>query len=317
MKSRIILFVATLTILIAILYIINYLPSVQVFGDINPYWNGLSLLKSKLNAIRLTTYSSLPTFGQDFVLIIIGPQKPFYEEEIDNIERFLNNGGLLILADNFGSGNQLLNGLGLDARFGNQTVNDPVFNFGNSLILRGFSSIQNLKNLSLYYSTYLILDSKHDLIASTSVFSYIKINNTEKFGPFPVVASINYGKGKIILIATPYIWVNSFINEGDNAKLLYFLIQNRTAILDVLHWEADALTYLKEYAYLLYSAISTSLIKYIILVGCIAFIFLFKIKENNMLAKSNELERIIKENPDWDIDLLRKIKEEREKYGSQ
>jgi hypothetical protein len=36
-----------------------------------------------------------------------------------------------------------------------------------------------------------------------------------------------------------------------------------------------------------------------------------------MLAKSNELERITKENPDWDIDLLRKIKEEREKYGSQ
>jgi hypothetical protein len=318
MKNRTILFVATSIILIIVLYVLYYIPSVQVFGDLNPYWNGLSLLKSKLNATRLTAYSYLPTLGQDYALIIIGPQKPFHTEEVASIEQFLNNGGLLILADNFGTGNQLINSLGLDARFGNQTLNDPVFNFGNPLILYAFSSIKNIKNLTLYYSTYLMLGSNYNLIASTSIFSYIKVNNTsEKFGPFPVIASIAYGKGKVILIASPYIWVNSFIDKGENEKLLYFLIQNRTAILDVSHWEADLLTSLKEYEYLLYSTISTSLIKYIILAGCVAFIFLSKIEEVKMFAKSNELERIIKENPDWNVDLLRKIKEEREKYGSE
>jgi len=316
MESKKILFISTFAILITVLFAIYYTPTIQVFGDSNPYWNGLSILKSRLNATSLNSYSSLPFIGQGFVLIIIGPQKPFYAQEIASIEQFLNTGGTLIIADNFGTGNQLISSLGLDSRFGNQTVYDPVFSLGNPSIIYAFSSIKSIKNITLYYSTYLILGSNYKVIANSSIFSYININNTSvKYGPFPIIAYTNYGKGKVVLIATPYIWVNFFINGG-NLELLDYIIQNETAILDVSHWYVDTLTIFKEYEFLAYSILSTPFIKYSILIGSVAFIFLYKF-EKSIMSKSDEIEKIIKENPDWDAELIRRIKEERENYGSK
>jgi len=39
--------------------------------------------------------------------------------------------------------------------------------------------------------------------------------------------------------------------------------------------------------------------------------------EKSIMSKSDEIEKIIKENPDWDAELIRRIKEERENYGSK
>lgn len=311
MRNKV-LAIFTFSLIITLLLTIYFLPSVQNFGDSNPYWNGLSYLKSNFNAYSLSSYTLLPSVGSGYVLLIIGPQKQYYADEINKIENFLNSGGVVLIADNFGTGNNLLQSLGLGARFGNQTILDPIFNAGNNLIIYGFTNIQYIRNLTLYYATYLVVGQNYNVIVKSSIFSYLS-NSTEQFGPFVLAAETKYGQGKIVLVSSPYVFVNYFFNG--NLAFLNFIVQNRTVILDTAHWNTDLLTTFKNYEYTIYVFMSNPLVKYPVIFATIAIIFSYRAREN-VKKEDNEIQRIINENPDWDKLTLERIKEEREKYGS-
>jgi hypothetical protein len=69
-----------------------------------------------LNAV-LRDLTHLDTDPRDAMLLIIGPSKPYGTHELAYLRTFLSEGGRVILADDFGVGNDILSFLGIDARF--------------------------------------------------------------------------------------------------------------------------------------------------------------------------------------------------------
>jgi hypothetical protein len=144
----------------------------------NPYWNGLSTMYSRYRPIRVKELSRLNHLvldPMDSTLFLIGPSRPFMEDEIEAVVDFLRVGGRVVLADDFGSGNMLLDGLGVEAYFSGDLMLDPLFKDGNKVMpvvneeLVGF----NVTELVLNYPTILRGVNSDYLQASSSPFSYI------------------------------------------------------------------------------------------------------------------------------------------------
>ncbi len=60
-------------------------------------------------------------------ILFLGPDLDFTSEEIDHMDDFLRRGGKVVLADDLGTGNQLLDGLNTSSRFSGNTVFDVSF----------------------------------------------------------------------------------------------------------------------------------------------------------------------------------------------
>ena len=64
------------------------------------------------------------------VLIVIPHQRPT-GDDVDRIESYLDRGGTVVLADDYGFGNVILEGVGLAYRFSGIPLLDPLFNYRN------------------------------------------------------------------------------------------------------------------------------------------------------------------------------------------
>ena len=113
------------------------------FSMYNPGWNGCSDIAVKTyyaGKLQPTYYfkESELTIGQrsfaeynlnskNSSILIIGPRTMFSTQEADYIKNFLNNGGMLLLADDFGTANDLLTKISSSSRFSNDLLLDLSF----------------------------------------------------------------------------------------------------------------------------------------------------------------------------------------------
>lgn len=196
----------------------------------NPYWNGL---KSEFETIEITKTKSLMDISPpytDKVLMVI-PYQEISTNDLKILDDFINDGGILILADDFGHGNLLLSQLGLEVRFANTPLLDPVICHTNRwlpIIVRFATDpvTADITELVFNHPTSLIGVSEQDVIAWSSSMSFSDANNNgkwdngEEFGPYPVIARYHQGNGQLILISDPSVFINSNQNLGDNSILL-------------------------------------------------------------------------------------------------
>ncbi|MBD3206883.1 hypothetical protein GF319_11155, partial [Candidatus Bathyarchaeota archaeon] len=108
---------ASLVVIIVLTYAFEPLDDLLVE---NPYCNGLSTMYREYKPIRVKDLTELGSHVLDpgeSTLMIIGPSKAFAPGEVDAVKRYLEIGGRVVLMDDFGTGNQLLEGLGVEARF--------------------------------------------------------------------------------------------------------------------------------------------------------------------------------------------------------
>ena len=229
----------------------------------NTRWNGMSAL-TRREFLTVTTElaGTLSLTNATQVLLIVAPSRPFSRQEATSIGNAVGRGGLLVVADNFGSGNGLLSLLGLPVRFDNKLLVDPLFyrkqpsfpvveNFSESEFMIG------LDELVLDRATTLNVTaaSKVKVLASSSAFSFLDVNqdgersSQEPSGPFPVLAEVRLGEGKILLFTSPASLANGLINEGSNSPLVdriveYGLVPEHhfTLLYDETHLERSPFT---------------------------------------------------------------------------
>jgi hypothetical protein len=201
----------------------------------NPHWNGLSEFYRLLQPVRIDNLENLGVYNELGTLFIIGPDKAFKDNEIISIWLFLMNGGKVILADDFGTGNQILEYLGLDTKFEGRLIMDTVFKDKNSLMPRVEAGYYGVNYLVLNYPTYLIADT--GVVVRSSDISYAVDSIDEAagdFGAYPIIAEIQVNNGKLILISDSSLFINSMIDKGGNRELLKVLADGKV-IIDETH----------------------------------------------------------------------------------
>lgn len=242
---------ATVTVAVLVLSLSLIAPILSTTEDFSIYntgWNGTSELAisayrsgSMVPTLAISSTDSdltvlhlpLDSFDLDPAkssLIIIGPSKPFTESEGKMVGDFVRNGGRLLLANDFGSGNSLLEAINATSRFTGDLLLDlafekqPEFSVcfdfdSNSDITEGVTAV--LMN----FATTIEPGNNTKVIAASSVASYQDLsgdrlrNWSDPVGPFPVIAIERLGFGQILLFSDPSIFINGMIGQLDNELL--------------------------------------------------------------------------------------------------
>ncbi|MFA5572675.1 MAG: DUF4350 domain-containing protein [Candidatus Bathyarchaeia archaeon] len=219
-----------LTVLLITTATIWFYPPTGDYRVDNPAWNGYMELNKQTNATTLNTLNDLPPTGKNTALILV-PYTPFSNQELTQLKNYITTGGTLLLLDDYGHGNQVLNSLDLKTRFNGQTLIDPLFNYKNKYFptITNFPTTPinlNQTSITLNHATYLTQTNDMTTLAYSSTFSFADLNLNETWDPnepngqLPVAAYTKHNQGYIITISDPSIAINSMLNQNDNTKFI-------------------------------------------------------------------------------------------------
>ncbi len=230
MELRKFLVILTAALVILLIIVIWFFPSDEDFRIENPFWNGVKEMGSNYPATPLESLSALPSPPQEATLIII-PYLTFTPDELEELSSFVTRGGTLILADDYGYGNQILANMGLKARFARQSLLDPLSNYRNKWfpLIPHFNPsalTSNINSLVFNHATSLTGVEPEDILALSSSFSFLDSNGNQTWdegepaGSLPVISRHKLGDGMIILISDPSIFINSMEKMEDNQNFI-------------------------------------------------------------------------------------------------
>ena len=205
-----------------------FFPTTTDFESNNPFWNGLGDLAAEFDATPIESMSDLPREPSGSVLLVIPNVEP-RKADLERLTVYLEEGGVVLLADDYGYGNAVLEAFGVSTRFSGAPLLDPLFNYRTSYFplatgIAETSLTQGVESLAMNYST--VLEGTDLTIAvRSSSFSYLDVNldgkpqAEEPLGPFPLVGYAVVGKGRLVAVSDPSIFINGMLEAGDNSRL--------------------------------------------------------------------------------------------------
>jgi hypothetical protein len=182
----------------------------------------------------------------DSSIIIIGPSKAFTDADGDYVSDFLAKGGVVVLADDFGTGNSLLERLDTSSSFSNGLVVDLAFEKKPEFVVAyNFDPespiTENVSMALLNYPSSISPSPTASVLATTSAASWVDTEPDqfkapgEPSGPFPIITLERVGRGLLLLVSDPSIMINSMADQLDNQVLvdniLEFASAGRSAVL--------------------------------------------------------------------------------------
>lgn len=205
-------------------------PTNSDFRGENRSWNGARDFLNDFQALPLNSLDALPATPQRTTLIVI-PYVEFTSADLARLEDYVNSGGKLVVLDDYGFGNAILEHLGLEVRFSGSQLLDPLFDYKNKNFPRiiNFASdptTNQVKSLVFNHATSLENAPQDQVIARSSYFSFSDENQNgdwdeeEPKGPLPVIANLKIAKGELVLVADPSILISSMIDMDDNRQFL-------------------------------------------------------------------------------------------------
>lgn len=232
------LLLLTLVLVLAVsLASIWFYPSGQEFMAANTTWDGIRDYTEKSRSTQIDSLEDLPSTPEQSVLIAI-PYLDYQPQDLDEIKQFVSDGGTLIVMDDFGFGNQLLESLDIDIRFDHRLLLDPLFCYKNQYLplITDFSSGLKAYGInSLVFNHGSVLDkvAKEETLAWSSKASFLDENSNgvldanEPQGPLAVAAVIKIDKGLVEVVADTSLIINSMIVKNDNQGFMAYLTGKR------------------------------------------------------------------------------------------
>jgi hypothetical protein len=237
--------------LIAAIVVVAFLISVPLlnttkedFSTYNTAWNGASDAKALASSDGYTTRSvfALSEIGSgDGVLFMLNPNSSvsFSASDASTLQSFVKNGGVLVLANDFGNGNAALSGLGVSAaRFNGSLLEDNVskgVDAAHPLItdVNASGITAGVHELYFNYGTALDVSGTNvTVLARSAPTSYLSTsasaNLSATTGAHPVLATFTYGDGRIVLLSDPSVFINDMLGQADNQQLLTSMFANLT-----------------------------------------------------------------------------------------
>lgn len=187
------------------------------FSVFNTNWNGASAFgkvlyeESKIVPI-ISSFNSIGLGNLEGTLLIIGPDMSYSPLEVEEIRKFLEKGGTLVLIDDFGSGNQILEGLNLTARFSRVQFID-IFYSKNA----NFPQLIRILDPNLGAGVdRLILNVPSAILGAEGKIYTSKVTllgNSQR--EYPIMSEVEYGRGRIVLFSDPSIFINDMFDENE------------------------------------------------------------------------------------------------------
>ncbi|MFP4142657.1 MAG: DUF4350 domain-containing protein [Thermoplasmata archaeon] len=356
MNNKVTIYIITIAVFFLILILSISAPIVvneSEYSIYNTDWNGCSEMGIKTRNIgsftpnielvegkhtevsqkELTEYDVEP---ENSGLMILGPREEFSENDTDYVDSFLRNGGIMVLSDDFGSGNDLLEALETDSSFKSSPLLDLAFEkkpeLGVAYNLTEHNITENVSNVMLNSPTAIEKDPNATTIMSSSEASWLDTNENrvkdegESFEKYPLITTEDYGEGELILVSDPDIFINSMQDKKDNRilseNILRYISKGRSNIIfDESHREMSFLyriIYTGNVPTLLIGALLLSIAVGIGIESTISMRGedLFEKLRNvilHILGEEEEEEgavgKVLNNHPDWDKDKLNMIYE--------
>lgn len=250
--------VAILVAFLLIASVSYFWPVSEPYFPFNESWNGCSeIYKMVSHADPLYSFSEPLTPKETSLIVIVGPTVPFEESESAKLRSYLESGGDILLADDYGSGNGLLQYLGVSARFSGKPLADIYFYSKTPTfpLVSDFAEdpvTRNLTAVIMDHPSYIETQntSSIKIVALSSAFSFIdSLNNGapsagEKTQAYPMIVIDHVGNGLLILVANAHLFANEMINLFDNRILFRNLLRvvNGAVAFDVAHLAKAPLT---------------------------------------------------------------------------
>jgi len=242
------LLIITVTLLIALILTVWFFPSNDDFRVDNPFWNGIRDVRADYQVQPLDSLADLPSSPDGATLLVI-PYLSCTSAELEHLNQFVSRGGNLIMADDYGHGNQILEYLGLEVRFSGQILLDPLINYKNKhfpriIHLQPDPLTVNTDNLVFNHATSLTNITDDNTLALSSPFSFLDYNGDgtrdagEPTGPLPVISRHGLSSGQVILVSDPSLFINSMDKIAGNDSF----IRNIAANTPVLYIDQSLLT---------------------------------------------------------------------------
>jgi hypothetical protein len=244
LKIASLLGIVFLIVLVISLVSIWFYPSLQDFMAGNTMWNGIRDFSNELEVKHIDSLNDLPSLPEQDVLICI-PYIEYDDNDLARLKGFVEKGGILIMMDDFGYGNGFLENAGINARFSNDILLDPLFCYKNQYLPRITDFSAQIKEsgitvIGLNHATSLNNVEGTKVLASSSNMSYLDTNkngardDNEPQGPFVIAAEYRIGNGIIELVADPSLIINTMVEKNDNYNFMKYLIYNNGEPVNVL-----------------------------------------------------------------------------------
>jgi hypothetical protein len=227
------LLASVVVVIVISLLCIWFYPSIQDFMAGNAMWNGIREFSAEFSTEQIDTLDELPESPEKGALVII-PYLDYAEEELVRIKQFVDDGGTLLLMDDYGYGNVVLDYLGMRARFTNKPLLDPLFCYKNQSMPRISDFAPRVKGkidvIMLNHATTIANITPSKAIAWSSTTSFLDLNENgtldpdEPEGPFAVAAEFRLGKGRLLLLSDPSVAINTMVGRDDNYDFISYLI---------------------------------------------------------------------------------------------
>ena len=240
---------------VCLILIVTATSSTAGFNPYNTNWDGTGEFREiadSHSSLIVTTdidryQNTDPAATTAFVF---APDNAYNTTDTAVVAQFVEAGGTLVVADNYGSnGNALLDAVGATARFDGRILRDEQHNFRSPSLpiatdVDDRAITTGVDSLSLNYGTAIQPRSATPVVNSSDV-AYLATNEsdtldeTTEFRQYPVVTVESVGAGRVIAIGDPSLFINSMLAEADNEQFVTTLIsQSRFTILDQSHTTA-------------------------------------------------------------------------------
>lgn len=229
--------------------------STAAFSPHNTEWDGTSQLQ-ELAADNGTVAVAASTDRYESVepssttAIVIAPESSYDSTDTERIQRFVEDGGMLVVADDFGpNGNQLLAAVGATARFDGAMLRDRENNFRQSSFpvannVSEHPTTTTVEQLTLNNGTVIEPNGATPVVASSS-FSYLDpvgaddLDDETAFSSYPVVTVEPVGEGTVLVVSDPSLLINAMLEQPDNEAFAANLVDtNDQTLVDSSHTAA-------------------------------------------------------------------------------
>jgi len=240
--------------LVALTLVLAGLFSTAAFGAYNPGWDGTSDLRALADeraedtviAREVAAYGDTDPDGT--VAVVLSPTEAYDADETGQLRTFVERGGTLVVADDFGQyGNPLLAGLGVDTRINGTLVRDERFYYRSPALPRAtnvsttHTLTAGVEELTLNYGTVLEPGPNATVPVRTSPFAYLDTNasggleDNETVASYPVVAVEAVGEGRVVAVSDPSVFLNAMLERPGNRAFAENLADSSTVLLDLSH----------------------------------------------------------------------------------
>ena len=215
------------------------------FSRYNTGWNGTSAFFSGLDRHRVTDIldpEELAAYRNDSLLLVIAPKRQPTSQETAAYRAFLERGNMIVIADDFGTGNAILKSIGSRIVIlpGNLSSIDREYADPYSIVVYRTTNTSPVQSVSaLVLNRPAPLEGGEPLIMS-SIMSWVdengdkRINSDEVMGKFPVMAKERIGNGELVVLSDPSIFVNTMQDldaRWDNQRLIQDLVDRTSPVL--------------------------------------------------------------------------------------